>query len=881
MNKKLLFGIMSLAALAACTNDDFESQNVIAEQTSPIQFELINGNDASMRASWNSGKIAFSAADGDLFTLYHGGSVAGDPLALTGFENATYKATNDEGTAILTTPSMIKKGMAVMVWPADTTFLSSDFTDGKFHISIPAEQTDYVNQLPYVSDLIEIAPYANYDADKKNAYNTAGKDRKYPVFMRQMGSLLTLKADYVGNGELKKLEEGEDGIKAITVDKITLSTGAGTEFTKMIPVKFTAANGNWPDADLIHHAWKNVTAFDVEHIVDAGKTTTLSAEGESLLTGNQGANIVMLPQNAIPATGVVDAAVVVDTYYGRVVVAAPGVTVDGSTSKYDADDIKDAWIRYIKQSTAKETYEEKATSPTTSTDADQNGKYKTTSDIAKGMMQTINWFSSDERKSANETVEGEPVGGLLTRYVKVDLSKLDMSNLHVKDDKQLRDVARVWKALKLDPVTVYLDGDANNEFAISQKTIAVINEVNTGKDPADQFHVKPCKEAEHKACNTIVITEGGNVPADLTFIDRNGTQIADVAFNADDEWKWNGTVKTLGGAGYAPINSFINRGTMKNDADATLKVTNYTGGSQKFVIPFVNNGTWDITAGTLRVQFNVTNNGKVNISKGAQYRQDGQSVDAKKTTFTNEATNKPSRFGGDDSQIGKVENKGVFATIGGADINNYGLIEHADAGAKTYITANQSLAANGFTADALFTTAFDKTTSGAGNKMGRINLPFSNKEEDNISVSAALAQGFISVTVTDADAPSNGDLNASVVGNKVNYVIVNGGIQKISAVSDQVKYVEFNQPGTEIEWSIAEAGYDGLIVLSDVNIKLGTKVASKVTYLGAKAQMYVGGTFNKDATVSIGDPAVDYAATKWIGYYGNTTANVTTNYVTY
>jgi hypothetical protein len=185
---------------------------------------------------------------------------------------------------------MIKAGKAIMVWPADTTFNSSNFTGGKFQITIPAEQTDYVNQLPYVSDLIEIAPYANYDADKKNAYNTAGKDRKYPVFMRQMGSLLTLKADYAGtDATIAELYEGgkagltgDDAIKAITVDKITLSTGAGTEFTKMIPVKFTAANANWPTD--INHAWKNVTAFDVASIVDAGKTTTLSAEGKAFWT---------------------------------------------------------------------------------------------------------------------------------------------------------------------------------------------------------------------------------------------------------------------------------------------------------------------------------------------------------------------------------------------------------------------------------------------------------------------------------------------------------------------------------------------------------------------------------------------------------------------
>ena len=116
MNKKLLFGFMSLAALAACTNDDFESQNVVAEEKSPIQFEVIN-NAEVMRASMNGSKIAWSAADGDRFTLYHG------DCTTTSYQNATYKAEmGDGGSAVLTTPSMIKQGKAIMTWPVDTAF---------------------------------------------------------------------------------------------------------------------------------------------------------------------------------------------------------------------------------------------------------------------------------------------------------------------------------------------------------------------------------------------------------------------------------------------------------------------------------------------------------------------------------------------------------------------------------------------------------------------------------------------------------------------------------------------------------------------------------------------------------------------------------------
>jgi hypothetical protein len=161
--------------------------------------------------------------------------------------------------------------------------------------------------------------------------------------------------------------------------------------------------------------------------------------------------------------------------------------------------------------------------------------------------------------------------------------------------------------------------------------------------------------------------------------------------------------------------------------------------------------------------------------------------------------------------------------------------------------------------------------------IGRINLPYSNKDEDNVSVTAALEQGFVSVTV---NGEVTGALDASVVGSKVNYVIVNSGVTEIQAVSDQVKYLEINMKDkSEIAWNVPETTvYDGLIVLSPVNIKLGTKIIATTTYLGA--DMYVGGKFNKAAIAAEGtDP--DYAATDFDGYYGPTNGNVATKYITY
>ena len=675
------------------------------------------------------------------------------------------------------------------------------------------------------------------------AYKTAGKDRKYAIYMRPMASQLILKADYAGtDAVINALATGADPIDPIALTSVEINDPASS-LTQEIDLEFKtpasyapAIGTNWNT--VANNAWTEVTDFDLTTVVGAAQLTT------KCINGIESAKFLMLPQANIGAGGLAaGASIVVNTIYGKVVIGGAGTTYTGT-------ELADAWYRYAAAGAGPGTYTE--TETTTAGTGSDASKVKYTNTIQKGLAQVIDAFSSNKTTKATSVVLGEPTGAVGTRYVKVLLTKLDMSDLHIKNDKQLRDAAKVWKKMGLDDVTVYLDGDANNEFEISQKTIKVINDINAtvaGKD----FKVKPCKVAGER-CSKIVITgasEEANVQ-NLDFIRDNATGKADVILKAGESWVWNGTVK-VATAGTTGINQFINKGTLTNNADKVLAITDNTiAANQLFTIPLINDGTWNVTAGTLRVQFNVTNNGTVNISKGAQYRQDGQDVPAYKTTFTNEATDKPSRFGGDDSMIGKVENKGVFATIGGADINNYGLIEHADNDAKTYITANQLGGA--------FGTAF-----GAANKMGRINLPYSNKEEDNISVSAALAQGFVSVTVTTADAPANGILDASVVGNKVNYVIVNGGIESIAAVATQVDYLEINQPNTEIEWTVtATTNYAGLMVLSPVNIKLGTTINATVTYLGS--DMYVGGTFN---------------TTDWDGYYGDTSDNVATKYITF
>ena len=864
MNKKLLFAAISLASLTACNSDDFESQQIAEQAVSPIKFKVLNNDDAQTRASMggtSGNKVVWNANEGDIFTLYHG--AAAD--AVSGFENACYKAEYGEDGATLSTPTMIKEGRAIMVWPVDTTFRIKPGNNLTLVIPEVLEAKDkktgkggVENAVPYVSDLVNIKAYDPTGTGAQIGWkNTAGKDREYPVYMRPMGSILNLKAEWANKDKIDDLTKlAKDPIAPITLKSVKLLTDndGNTKFTTVLPIKFTLPGAMVPAIpdeqwDIAHtdRAWEKVTDIDLASAdkVSKAELTTKCIPGTEL------ARFVILPQNEIDVTtGVEKAAVEVNTYYGRVLVANAA-----GGGRYTADEYATAWYRYL-STPAAETADENASEAAVETEGDNAGKFKT---IAKGvnmgMRQTINFFSSYKAKSG--VVKDEPTGTAVSRYVKINLDYLDMSNLHIENDKQLRDVVRVWDALGLGGVTVYLDGDADDVFEISQKTIETINNINKKKDSfAKWFKVKPCKVADEE-CATILVKGGGDVQ-DVAFIADNGGTMVDVVFNEGETWNWKGAVKVEATA----VTRFVNKGTLANAETATLQTTDNAGNENN--VRITNNGIWNITAGTLTVKFDVYNRdgGVVNISKGAQYRQD-EYKSGLLTKFYNYATAVPSRFGGDDTKIGVVNNSGVFAAMNKAEIRNWGgLIKHADPDAKTFITSNQT--------GGDFSSKFSGT-----NKMGMIELPYTNKDENNISISAAADQGFVAIVVDATTAPGT-ELNNTAVGEFVNYIIINGGIATITNLADKIKYVEINDKTKEIYWQLdpekPAPNYTGLMVLSDVNITLGTQVTATTTYLDEDATMYVAGKYNKAAIGTI-------PATQWNGYYGNTSDNVTTNYV--
>jgi len=150
--------------------------------------------------------------------------------------------------------------------------------------------------------------------------------------------------------------------------------------------------------------------------------------------------------------------------------------------------------------------------------------------------------------------------------------------------------------------------------------------------------------------------------------------------------------------------------------------------------------------------------------------------------------------------------------------------------------------------------------------MGRINLPYDNAEEENLSIKNDDANGFVSVTVQEGQGAAK-NFELTKLGKYVNYCIIKSGVETIKAVATNIKYVEFDAGNTEIAWTVKDATYNGLVVFSPVNVQRGTTITVKNSaYL--KAKMYVGGQ-------------TTLTKAKCEGYFGDTQDNFETKYITF
>lgn len=632
MKDKFLFAAFAALAMTACTSEEDMQVNPTA-QTSPIQF-TVSMDDAQTRAVWggnNDYTLQWTA--GDQMSLFHGMNLNGYGAVITetslkGAENAIYKAAagSSKSGLTFTTQSMVKHGDAIMVYPCDTTF---DYKGEKLYVKIPTVQNraNILGKVPFISEGLIIK-----DFEEGNMVDgTAGYARNYNIKLKQIATLYTLGINYSGDEyDIIEALSNAGEIAPILTQKVTLNSTSKFNTELEVKVKNRATKGNWNEVDE-QNIWVNESYVDAEN---ASKTNGSLSYVYDEETSEKSAEFMILPLKSDFAGTATDN-IVVDTYYGQVVVNGntEGVMFDkaGNIIEGDADAkpaIKDGSI-----------------------------------EAAYNVIGKL----SNNKKGEGSTFTGEQVGVHLTQSVAVDLNNLDMSKVHIKSDKQLHDILTVYSALGFTKaVDLTIDGDINGRFELSMDNVRTLQSaLYYGK-----VKLLPCTTTGEK-CTTIVLTAGeGKTCEDVPSIDflASSSNNIDIALAATDTWTWSSSNNVLFSS---KVKNLINEGTFNLDNGDVIANSHKIKNTK-----MVNNGTINVT-GLVKQQMEMTNNGTITIAEGGEYRADN-------TTITNEATSA--------TVMGEIYNSGIFATSNSGIINNYGLIKNMEGGVNnmTYITTNQT-----------------------------------------------------------------------------------------------------------------------------------------------------------------------------------------------
>lgn len=780
MKSKFYFAAAMALSLAACTSEDDLQQNS-SNQISPISFVMETGGDFASRAVWGEGDKSYTLrwAEGDVLSLYHGGQAG----SLGGLQNAIYKAKagTSEGALEFSTQSMVLEGQAIMVYPADTTF---SYEGEKLFVKIPVNQTAKTNldSIPFISEGINIAAY---NATKNQG---AGYGKQYPIQMRQVGTQITLKSNWVGDAldKINALVESE-GVEPIKVEYVTMQRPTDN-FNVKVPValreKSETEGENWSK---VYDPYATIDSWNKVSFVDLNNVAATSTELTSRAADLDKCEFTLLPQNYVPNNQLQD---------GTMQIEDEEIT---NEDLYGAAE-DDAKI-YIMTYYGSITLDKNSGSVMYTKDAEEDQKMT--------VRAGLNMIVKNTQRTAGEksTFKGEVVGSHGTVYMDANLANLDMSAVHIKNNKHLSDVIAVHEAIQPEkPVTFIIDGDADNVFEMSTENVAKL-----AANP--ELKLQPCR-VNGERCNYIRLTGATEVPA----IDFIVTTTAHVIL-ADEEtpWTWTGGERKC----YS-VPTLINEGTLNvaNGAELIVEAGNVWS-------KFVNNGTMNIEGEATQSE-DIENNGLINIAVDAEYYVNAE--------FTNEATAL--------DEYGQIVNNGVFGNINDGIINNYGLIVQNTAKSKTFITSNQ-------TDGVKFNTPWSET-----NKYGTIKL-FS-KDDTNYSVSNTANEGFIMIETTSAT------VTAEEIGKEANYVKVAGDCTLLdftrdAKVNTRVLYIEIASD-EEVVWNTEKSTIRGLVVPAGKKLYIKKDNAVEISGKGAtylKGKIYKGGDFIPNSFVSYFGEAAD------------------------
>ena len=815
------------AMLAACSVEDdlnFTSATQEDNSSAPV-FTVSVDNDftrATMRdENADKGKWQLKFDGSDLLSLYHGAPAptgTANPV-LNNYENAIYASDDEmEGEGItFKTKAMVKEGLAVMVYPADTTFLSKGSNNLPV-LQIPATQDKKTKELtPYMSEVLKIGGYS-----EPSTKNTAGYDKKYDISLKRVGSTLlltlnrsalTLPAD-VADLKVKSVDltattevevtGTETGTETETETKGLLTTEIEINALKADPVKkTTTAHTTWAYQSTIGQAKKSEPTFNTKDVTEKATNKDLAIFTLLPSDGNE-------PTSANDVTG----EIVVYTTYGKVV---------------------------VNKQSGNNTWQKGQTAADVAAVKKQN-------DVSTGIFHlltnTVLWAKTTETKSDfyKDADNREEVGGKIERTLEVNMANLNMDGLHITSSQELIDAIKVYNFLydtdakkNAHKVNFYLDGELNNKGENTKVFNMTKAAWTAAETKPSQITLHLCEENNDEKCEKVKLVggDGGEVPALKFAVMKNGTG---VPVELDGSWKYTVAAKDIQNV---KTLSVLENATLKLDG-ATIGVKS---GNMRTKIIVKKNGKVEIPTGrevVLNMSMNNEAEGKIIINKTARLAMGGTD-----NILTNEAPSSiatPNFEGG-----GVIENSGVLAILSSAtrtEINNYGVIKMLTTAARTMVTRNA-------TESNSLTDPFDKTN----NAIGSIYLSGINagegSAEDNTNVLRENCKGFIKLKVENVE-----EVNAGNCGTIANYIIVGKSCKLIKGdinTKQNIK-VKYLQIGSENEEDVVFERGKNFTILKALIVP-----ASKIVTIPSETTVELG--TSTTTTTGEGDAAV--TTTTW------------------
>lgn len=735
MKNKFLFGaLLSGAVLVSCNVKDGLETGVEYAPQSPVF--AVSMDDAATRAEMvsNGNKLVFG--DGDLMTLYHGGSQS--------YENAIYEGAGDGESLTFKTKAMVKPGTAILVYPADLTF--ANLGKSALEIGLSMDQDDEtVESTPYISEFLDVQA-----VDSKTKGAQAGYDKPYEIKMKRLAS--TLDVTLVNDGEI----ELPAGVSPLQVTSVTIDNGESKNiFVEKVALAEGSAIANGiKDFDKSFPLWSKISTI-----------TTPDATASALKTSalkDDVATFTMLPF-ADAAAFDKDVAIIVATNYGTVTIK------NGEVNK------------------------------TTGANAVLGKKNSTTGKVDYNNIEHYlnEWAKNSWRENATEkSVFYKSMNGIHGALsLLVDYTTLDMNGTHIKTSEQLIDVLAVYDYLadKAESeedfnteVEFFLDGDEDGAFYMDADALAAYT-AHIGKKSDITFTPCPDKGEE---CSIVVLTGGDTVPVALDFS-------TPVEVYLEGAWTLAGEHAFNGVSGfYVPEDSTLTlNGTVE---DATTKAITDAYTVTALTDGIYVDGTAVVTAGktvTLKKGYDVENHGTVEIPAASALLMNNATFTNSYDVFTGDAAKNKTGYQLLASE-GQVNVSGRLAATANGKIENYGVVTMTSADAYIYLTNNAvagSKYSTAFTAASnvigsvvLFDATGNENVNIAG-EQGFIKLKLEQATVTDKDLGSIANYAILAGAVETYDAQSVGE--DETVQNKIKYLEVNS--------TKQVKIVGKYASGTK------------------------------------------------------------------------------------